>query len=95
MAIQEWSARKCLDAWLRNVHKRSTLPIKTPTKPIRHEKDVTLPMLKEAYTVAAKAVADHGEVYLPIFERLHNEIEERQARDKMLAAAIEIAVDKS
>jgi len=95
MTTYEWSANECLDAWLKRAHKEISSSSNHSTNPIFDENEVTFSVLQEAYTTAAKAVAEHDEAYLPLFERLHNEIKEQQSKDELLSKAIEIAVDKS
>ena len=55
------------------------------------EKDITDDMLIECYTVMAHIVKAHGDHYLPIFERLHSEIENRNAKRKLLDTALQVS----
>jgi len=50
-------------------------------------------MLEQAYTIMAKIVRDHGDVYLPIFKRLHEEREARKARQDLRNIALQVARD--
>ena len=52
------------------------------------EIDVTLELLEECYIFMAHIVKSYGEHYLPIFERLHTEIETRKHQNKMLDKAL-------
>lgn len=47
--------------------------------------------LKKAYLQAAKIVARHGDTYLPIFERIEMEYQERKKQIDALNRAIMIA----
>ncbi len=53
--------------------------------------DVSLSDLKKAYMQSANIVAIYGERYLPIFERLEKEYENRKQKDDMLTKAISIS----
>ena len=50
---------------------------------IIRDKDVTDKMLQESYIVMAEIVKCYGEHYLPIFERLHEEIDNRRKTRKL------------
>lgn len=47
--------------------------------------------LKSAVVMAAKIVARYGKTYLPVFERLENDLNAAQADSERLNRAIEIA----
>lgn len=47
--------------------------------------------LKVAHDIAAKVVAKFGDVYLPIFERLHNELQTIEANYNLKSLAIQIS----
>lgn len=47
--------------------------------------------LTTAYRIAANLVADHGDTYLPLFERLDLEITARDERRAILDRAAEVA----
>lgn len=53
--------------------------------------EITDALLEEAYVTMALIVKQHGEHYLPIFERLHNEITERQKKSDLLSVALSVA----
>ncbi len=95
MKKKEWSAEECVMKW----HSRVLTTRTDNHKPYKKqfflkENDISLSILQESYELVAHIVAKHGEVYLPIFERLHTEIEQRKDKDDMLAKARTIAVDK-
>lgn len=51
---------------------------------IHYEKnDITLELIEECYRFTAYIVERFGEVYLPIFIRLRDEIESRKEKDKI------------
>ncbi len=52
---------------------------------------VSYKQLKKAYLQAAKIVALHGEKYIPIFERLEKEYNERKKQIETLNRAIKLA----
>jgi len=94
VTTRKWSADECLKEWQSRNSKRYDVNSVESFQYITSDDEITLSVLKEAYQTAAKVVADHGDVYLPIFERLHNEIEQRKARDTMLAKAQAVAFDR-
>lgn len=47
--------------------------------------------LKKAYINSARLIKLYGETYLPIFERLHKEMEAAQARQDLRKTALELA----
>ena len=51
----------------------------------------TLHEITQARDVCAQVIAQYGERYMPIFERLENEIEVRQKQQGLLEKAIAIA----
>lgn len=54
---------------------------------------VTDEMLEQAYIIMAKIIRDHGEKYLPVFNRLHKEREARKAKQDLKNIALQIAGD--
>lgn len=57
-------------------------------------KIVTDTMLDEAYAIMAAIIRDHGEKYLPIFKRLHEERLQRQANNDLKNIALQVAQKK-
>ncbi len=53
--------------------------------------EVTDDLLAECYVTAARLVEAHGEVYLPLFERLHAEIGLRRRQHDLLVKARSVA----
>mgnify|MGYP001314002769 CR=1 FL=1 len=51
---------------------------------------VSLDDLQTAYEVAAQLVVDHGDQYLPLFERLDQEVQLRQERDTLKDRALAV-----
>ena len=51
----------------------------------------SIEQIEEARNVCAKVIAMHGEKYLPIFERLDNELHQRKKQDCLLQKALKIA----
>lgn len=60
-------------------------------KEARMSDQLSLEQIKRAYHQAAKIVARYGDKYLPIFERLEKEYNERKDKVKTLKRAIQIA----
>ena len=58
------------------------------------KKDITDELLEECYLALAFIVDRYGEVYLPIFERLHLEIEERKKTKALLKEARQLSSKK-
>lgn len=55
------------------------------------EQIVTDEMLEKAYSIMAKIIRDHGDKYLPIFKRLHEERELRKAKQDLKNIALQVA----
>ncbi|MBW4889210.1 hypothetical protein KXQ82_05765 [Mucilaginibacter sp. HMF5004] len=51
---------------------------------------VTIRDLKKAYQIAAKVVSDYGDVYLPIFKRMHEEMKSFEANNHLWDLAIKL-----
>lgn len=47
--------------------------------------------LQAAYKIIAGIVSQHGETYLPIFKRVHEEVELRKKQNDLLSLAITLA----
>ncbi|WP_156088773.1 hypothetical protein [Mucilaginibacter pedocola] len=47
--------------------------------------------IKEVYLTAAKIVAIFGDVYLPIFERIHQELKLLEQKHELQSVALELA----
>ncbi len=58
---------------------------------VLQDSDVTDEMLHDSYILMADIVRTHGEQFLPIFERLHSEIEAREAKKSLLDTAIRMS----
>lgn len=63
------------------------------TSPKILDRDVSDEMLEESYLTMAQIVKLYGERYLPIFERLHEEIQSRENKKALLDAALKAAKD--
>lgn len=53
--------------------------------------DIAYSYLKAAYVQAAKVVAEYGDTYLPIFERLERELKELEKKQSSIDRALKIA----
>jgi hypothetical protein len=56
---------------------------------------VTDTMLDDAYIIMAGIIRNHGEKYLPIFKRLHEERLQRKADSDLKKIALQIADKKT
>jgi hypothetical protein len=52
---------------------------------------ISLEDIQRAYGIAARVIKDFGDVYLPIFQRLHEELAERKKQLDMKAVALSVA----
>ena len=72
-----------------------------PQEPIIYKRkygdhdEVSFSDLRAAYETAAGMVADHGDKYLPLFERLDQAMQERQHQESVKARALEVARQKA
>lgn len=84
MPTREWS----LDSCLKNCKpKVANLKKSGPSLSRIRGSDITLESVLEAYQLIAKIIAHYGNDYLPIFERLHNEMQKYQAQHSLLNIA--------
>jgi hypothetical protein len=51
---------------------------------------ISLEDIERAYYIAARAVKEFGDVYLPTFERIHNELIERKKLQDLKAIAMAV-----
>jgi hypothetical protein len=51
---------------------------------------VTDQELEKCYIIISKIITKYGEVYLPIFERIHNERQLRAKKQDMLSIALSV-----
>lgn len=58
-----------------------------------NDDDVTDRMLSDCYVIVAQIVEEHGEHYLPLFQRLQKEIDLRKQNKKLLRDAKSVAFD--
>lgn len=49
--------------------------------------------VEKAYKIMATIVRNHGDKYLPVFKRLHDEMETRKAKRDLKNIALQIAAD--
>lgn len=49
--------------------------------------------VEKAYKIMAGVIRDHGDKYLPVFQRLHEEYEQRKAKRDLKNLALQIAAD--
>lgn len=58
---------------------------------MKQTKRLTDENLQAAYKIIAGIVRQHGETYLPVFKRIHEEVELRKKQNDLLSLAIQIA----
>ena len=83
---RKWDKNTCLKRMAPKNGRLSKI-FEQKTRRTIQDKDVTDDLLEECYVMIARIVKQHGEEYLPIFERLHTEIEERKSRKKLIELA--------
>lgn len=93
MKKSEWCAEHCLNEWLMRVS--NCKPQQSYTLTSINKEDITIELLEECYVIMAHIVTEYGAVYLPIFERLQNEIGTRKTQHVLLTKAFQISVDNS
>lgn len=49
--------------------------------------------VEKAYKIMAAVIRDHGDKYLPVFQRLHEEYEQRKAKRDLKNLALQVAAD--
>lgn len=62
---------------------------------ILRREDVTLYLLKDVQKISAEIVKQHGDLYLPVFIRIHEEIEKRKNNQSYKQIALQIALNDS
>ncbi len=92
MPTLEWDIKDCLKRFNPKIQTNSQKP-NTHIKQLKKE-DITLEDIILTYNIIAKIVTIYGDKYLPIFERLHHEIEKRKIKNKMLKLARNITYNK-
>jgi len=67
-----------------------------PTSAIEEQKtgSVSFEDIKESYELMANIVTEQGEEYLPIFSRLHDELESHIAKRNLLSIAFNVSNKK-
>ncbi len=89
MGNGEWDIDDYLEKLWPHVPEQLTLSFSKASTQKILTADVTTQQLEESYIVMAKVVNTYGERYLPIFERLLEEKENRENKRKLLATALE------
>jgi hypothetical protein len=59
--------------------------------PMIEDHEVTDEILHDCYAVMAEVVTRYGDTYLPIFERIHKELEARKKRQALLDKALRLS----
>ncbi|PCI44149.1 MAG: hypothetical protein COB49_11445 [Alphaproteobacteria bacterium] len=87
---KEWNVEDYIERLLPKKGALSEAFTFAPYVEIKKE-DITYEMIEECYVFMAHIVRDYGEQYLPIFERLHSELEVYKKRQKMLDKALSVS----
>src|SRR5690606_19839414 len=58
---------------------------------MQKQKAVTDDQVEKAYSIIARIVRDYGDAYLPMFTRLHEEREARNAKSALKHIALQVA----
>ena len=85
--MDEWNIEEIIRRYSPNIHNASSYPIARPEK----IDAITYADIQESYELMANIVIEHGDEYLPIFERLHDELKNHMAKRKLLSKAFEIS----
>jgi len=91
---KEWHVENCID---RLLPKKSSLSSIFNFEPRRHfsKGSISDEVLEECYIYMAFVVETHGDIFLPIFERLHHEREKRKSQKEMLKIARSVSKDNA
>ncbi len=85
--MDDWDIDEIIRRYLPNTHNESSDPMTQPEQ----IDTITYANIQETYELMANIVTEHGEEYLPIFERLHDELEGHLAKKKLLSKAFKIS----
>jgi len=85
--MNDWNIDEIIRRYSPNVYHESCDQIDLPKK----IEAISYADIQEIYKLMANIVTEHGEDYLPIFERLHNELEDHMAKRKLLSKAFKIS----
>ncbi len=73
--------------WSEKIKSTIYRPINLEGIKVSHDYEITDELFDECYQTAARLVRIHGEKYLPIFERMHQEKERRKEKKSLLKQA--------
>ena len=91
----EWNLDACLEKLRPRRSDRLSSNFTAHSRPHIKDSDVTDDMLLEGYAILAGIVKLYGDQYLPIFERLHLEIENRKTTRRLIDKALHVAKDST
>ena len=77
--------------WSKKAKKVINKPFGIDFRHLKHEHEITDELFEECYKTAARIVKKYGEVYLPIFERMHTERQKRKKNKNLIEQAINVA----
>ncbi len=84
MPTLKWDIEECIDACRPKFNKRKN-------KNKLSESDVSFIDIEQSYKIVARIIATYGDKYLPIFERLHREIDKKKSIKHLLDIALNIS----
>lgn len=85
--MNDWNIDEIIRRYSPNIDHEKVEPIDLPKK----IEAISYADIQEIYKLMANIVTEHGEDYLPIFERLHDELDDHMAKRKLLSKAFEIS----
>jgi len=90
MPTLDWNVRECIMKCSPN-NGNNKLPKENEQMQFS-KSNIMFEDIVHAYELLASIVTEHGGRFLPIFERLHKEIEEHRSRSKLLKIAKNITL---
>lgn len=85
--MNDWNIEDVIRRYSPNIYHKNSDPIDLP----KNVEAISYADIQEIYKLMADIVTEHGEDYLPIFERLHVELEEHMEKRRLLSKAFEIS----
>jgi len=85
--MKDWDIDEVIRRYSPNINNDSSNQITQPNK----IETISYADIQDIYKLMANIITEHGEDYLPIFERLHDELEEHMEKRRLLSKAFEIS----
>lgn len=87
----DWKVEDYLSRIMPNKHLGLRESFSVKSAPMIEDHEVTNEQLRECYAVMAEVITRYGDLYLPIFERIHRELEARKERQALLDKALKLS----